>query len=93
MSSLKAQATTPTTALPLIVDSPVVGPPLGSNGSGGGFMSAVSARKQREKGAELEAAISQQLEVNLALEQDQMQGVDETEWVNYSLIIFYNKLT
>jgi hypothetical protein len=48
-------------------------------------MGAVSARKQREKGAELEAAISSQLEVNLALEQDQMEGVDDAEWVKLLL--------
>jgi len=29
----------------------------------------------------LEAAISSQLEVNMTLEQDGMEGVDETEWV------------
>ena len=89
MSSLKAQSTTPTalaSATPLIVDSPVTrGPAFGTNGSGGGFMGAVSARKQREKGAELEAAISSQLEVNLALEQDQMEGVDDAEWVKLLL--------
>jgi len=84
VSSLKAQSTTPTalaSATPLIVDPPVGRPAFGTNGSGGGFMGAVSARKQREKGAELEAAISSQLEVNLALEQDEMEGVDAAEWV------------
>jgi hypothetical protein len=45
-------------------------------------MSAVAARKEREKAAQLEAAISSQLEVNLTLEQDRMEGVDDSEWVS-----------
>lgn len=62
-------------------------PAPATNGSGvraavaGGFMSAVAARKEREKAAQLENAISSQLEVNLTLEQDRMEGVDDSEWV------------
>lgn len=74
-------------------------------------MSALNARKERERGAQvmsintsiifperrssdnfvydfqLEAAISSQLEVNMALEQDAMEGVDESEWVKFAISI------
>jgi len=77
LSSLKAQSTTPTSATGPSMEAAVVS----NNASNkSGFMSAVSARKEREKGAQLEAAISSQLEVNLTLEQDRMEGVDDSEW-------------
>lgn len=74
MSNLKAQSTTPTSSTGPSIESVAV------NNKPGGFLSSVSARKDRERGAQLEAAISSQLEVNLTLEQDGMEGVDETEW-------------
>ena len=88
LSSIKPAAA-PAKATPAA--APVAAPtiPAGTNGSSGGFMSAVSARKERERGAQLEAAISSQLEVNLALEQDGMEGVDESEWVT---LFFLSKI-
>lgn len=80
LSSLKAQSTTPSASTAPPIAEPIVSSING--GVGGGFLSAVSARKEREKGAQLEAAISSQLEVNLTLEQDGMVGVDESEWDN-----------
>jgi hypothetical protein len=53
VSSLKAQSTTPsaTTAPPIV--EPIVSVTNGGGGIGGGFLSAVSARKEREKGAQV----------------------------------------
>jgi len=74
LSNFKAQSTTPTSSTGPSIES------VTATNKQGGFLSAVSARKDRERGAQLEAAISSQLEVNLTLEQDGMEGVDETEW-------------
>lgn len=104
VSSLKAQSTTPSAAVaPVVAET--------NSSFNGGFLSAVSARKQKEKGAQvscadeqhehssitlllqLEAAISSQLEVDLTLEQDGMQGVDECEWVSPNLLFINCLLT
>ena len=56
MSSLKAQSTTPsstTTSLETAVSATSNGVPLKGSGGNSGFLSAVSARKEREKGAQV----------------------------------------
>ena len=81
VSSLKALTTPSSAATPSETTGNTNGTTSAPIPAPSGFMSAVAARKEREKAAQLEAAISSQLEVNLTLEQDRMEGVDDSEWV------------
>jgi hypothetical protein len=53
VSSLKAQSTTPSASTAPPIVEPIVSVTNGGGGIGGGFLSAVSARKEREKGAQV----------------------------------------
>jgi hypothetical protein len=50
---LKAQSTTPSASTAPPIAEPIVSVTNGGGGIGGGFLSAVSARKEREKGAQV----------------------------------------